>query len=190
MFNRLLSSAKLVEIGGSLPSGVAPNFVKELVLAANKKKVKVVLNLPESILAECMYGTNPFLVYPDLRENKSMFGLDIYNPEARLKIAQKLLEIGIEIVILKYGNLNYIVATQAEMWEGEIELEPSSVMIGVRDAVLAGFIHNYLEKKNLGEALKYGLGTGRSAAKNKMNYPNSKREVEEFLLMARVRKVG
>ncbi|MEE8637971.1 MAG: PfkB family carbohydrate kinase [Candidatus Margulisiibacteriota bacterium] len=189
-FDRLLTSAKLIEIGGSLPSGVAPNFVKELILAANKKKVKVVLNLPENIFAECMYDTNPFLVYPDLRENKSMFGLDIYNPEARLKIANKLLEIGVEIVMLKYGNLNYVVATRSEMWEGQIDLEETSVMIGVRDAVLAGFIHKYLEKENIGEALKYGLGAGRSSAKNRMNYPNSKNEVEEFLLMAKVRKVG
>ena len=189
-FERLLSSARLVEIGGSLPKGIAPNFIKEIIQAANKKKVQVVLNLPESTLQECMYGTNAFLIYPDLRENKSMFGLDIYQADARKKIAKKLLEIGTEIVILKYGNLNYMAATREEMWDGEIELEEKSIMIGVRDAVLAGFIHKFLEKRNLGEGLKYGLGAGRSAAKNKRNYPNSKTEAEEFLMMAKVRKVG
>ena len=38
-FDRLLNQAKLVEIGGSLPKGVAPNFLKELVTAAHKKKI-------------------------------------------------------------------------------------------------------------------------------------------------------
>ncbi len=189
-FERLLSSAKLIEIGGSLPKGVAPNFIKEIILAANRKKVPVVLNLPETILEECIYGTSPFLICPDLRENKSMFGLDIYDSGARHTIAKKLLEIGVEIAMLKYGNLKYVVASKEEIWDGEIELEEKSIMIGVRDAVLAGFIHKYLEKRNLGEALKYGLGAGRSAARNKMNYPNSKREAEEFLMMAKVRKVG
>jgi len=189
-FERLLSSAALVEIGGSLPKGVAPNFVKELVSLANKKKVKVVLNLPEKLLLECLSGTDLFIVYPDLRENKRMFGEDIYKPSARLNIAKELLKRGSEIVILKYGNLNYIVATKEEMWEGEIELPKSSVLIGVRDAMLAGFIHNYLAKNNVGEALKYALGSGRSAAKNIRNYPASKKEVEEFLLMAKVRKVS
>lgn len=189
-FERLLSSATLIEIGGSLPKGVAPNFVKELVVAANKKKVKIALNLPEKHLLECMQGTNIFIVSPDLRETKRMFGEDIYNAKARLKMAKELHNRGAEIVILKYGNLNYLVADKQEIWEGEIELGQSAVMIGIRDAVLAGFIHKYQETEKIGEALKYGLGSGRSAAKNKMNYPNSKKEVEEFLLMAKVRKVS
>lgn len=188
-FERLLLSAKLVEIGGSLPMGVPPHFIKELILIANGKKVRVVLNLPENILKECMYDTNPFLLDPDLRESKSMFGLDIYNAEARLKIVRKLLETGAEVILLNYGNLKYLTATKDELWEGEIDLEEKSILIGVRDAVLAGFIHKYLEKRELSAALKYGLGAGRSTASNKMNYPNSKKEAEEFALLAKVRRV-
>ncbi len=188
-FERLLSSADLVEIGGSLPKGVASNFIKELVVLANKHKVKVVLNLPEDLLLDSMQGTNSFIIYPDLRENKSMFGKDIYKSQARKEIANEILKRGAEIVILKYGNLNYTVFTKNEVWDGEIDLEASSILIGVRDAVLAGFIYKYKESGNLGEALKYGLGSGRSAAKNKVNHPGSKQEIEEFLLRAKVRKV-
>jgi len=189
-FERLLTSADLIEIGGSLPKGVTTNFLKELVVAANKKKAKVVLNLNEPMLLECMQDTQTYIVSPDLRESKHMFGLDIYKADARSKMVAEFLKRGAEIVILKYGNLNYLVATKDECWEGEIELGESAVMIGIRDAVLAGFIYQYQATKNLGEALKYGLGAGRSAAKNKMNYPASKKEVEEFLLMAKVRKVS
>ena len=188
-FERLLASADLVEIGGSLPNGVAPNFLKELVVMANKKNVKVVLNLPEDLLLECMQGTKIHLVYPDLRENKQMFGQDIYDSKARVEIKNELLKREVETVLLKYGNLKYEVSTNAETWDGEIDLAETSIMIGIRDAVLAGFIHKYSKKSNLGEALKYGLGAGRSAAKNKMNYPGSKAEIEEFLLQAKVRKV-
>jgi len=189
-FERLLASADLIEIGGSLPKGITTNFLKELVVTANKKTIKVVLNLNESMLLECMQDTQTYIVYPDLRESKRMFGLDIYKADTRKKMADELLKLGAEIVILKYGNLNYLVATKNECWEGEIELGESAIMIGIRDAVLAGFIYQYQATKNLGEALKYGLGAGRSAAKNKMNYPASKKEVEEFLLMAKVRKVA
>jgi tagatose 6-phosphate kinase len=189
-FERLLSSVDLVEIGGSLPSGVAPNFIRDLVTAANKKKIKVVLNLPEDCLQECMQGTKQFIVYPDLRENKTMFGKDIYDPQARLEMIKELRKKDVEIIILKFGNLNYIVASKDEIWEGEIELGDCTVMIGVRDAFLAGFIHKHLEKDNLGESLKYGLGAGRSAALNNRNHPKSKQEVDEFYLMAKVRKVG
>ncbi|MFH1361627.1 MAG: PfkB family carbohydrate kinase, partial [bacterium] len=188
-FERLLSSASLVEIGGSLPNGVAPNFLKELVDMANQKKVKVVLNLPEDMLVECMQGTTTYMAAPDLRESKKMFGKEIYDEKARIEIAEELQKRGAQIVILKYGNLNYYVTTKEEAWDGEIDLEKTSVMIGVRDAMLAGFIHNYQATGKLGEALKYSLGAGRSAANNKFNYPLSKEEIEEFLLRAKVRKV-
>jgi tagatose 6-phosphate kinase len=189
-FERLLSSVSLVEIGGSLPSGVAPNFIKELVITANKKKVKVVLNLPEDILQECMQGTKQFIVYPDLREDKSMFGKNIYDPKARLKMIEELRKKDVEIIILKFGNLKYLVASKNEIWEGEVELGECTVMIGVRDAFLAGFIHKYREKENLEEALKYGLGSGRSAALHNRNHPKSKEQIEEFFLMAKARKVA
>ncbi|MBW2739074.1 MAG: hypothetical protein JRE64_09545, partial [Deltaproteobacteria bacterium] len=145
-FKRLLHSAKLVEIGGSLPKGIPPNFINELILSAKKKKVKVVLNLQESILKECLDGTSFFIVCPDLRESCYIFGEDICSPASRPKAVQWLLNKGAEIVILKYGDLCYFVAKKDEAWEGEVEIEGSNViMLGVRDGMLAGFIHNYLK---------------------------------------------
>ncbi len=189
-FERLLPSAELVEFGGSFPEGVSYSFLKELVASASKKNVKVVLNLKERTLLDTMEGVKPYLVTPDLRESKSMFGQDIYRDKDRHKIIEELHKRGAKIVLLKYGNLNYLVSNGVEKWEGEIELGESRIMIGIRDAVLAGFIHKCLETNNLGEALKYGLGAGRSTAKNKRNHPNSKQEIEEFLLMAKVRKLA
>ena len=63
-------------------------------------------------------------------------------------------------------------------------------MIGIRDAFLAGFIHKYHDKNSLGEALKYGLGAGYATAHNNKNHPKSKKEVEEYYLMAKARKVS
>jgi 1-phosphofructokinase family hexose kinase len=189
-FERLLSSAEVVEIGGSLPKGVAPNFVKELVISANKKKTKVVLNLRETILKECLDGTEMFILCPDLREDRRIFGEDLTNPKSRPLVAEKLLNKGAEIVILNYGNLSYLVAKKDEAWEGEIETGEKPIMIGVQDGLLAGFMHSYLKTNNIGEALKHGLGTAFSTSRNKMSYPNSKKETEELRLMAKVRKVG
>ncbi len=190
-FKRLLHSAKLVEIGGSLPKGIPPNFINELILSANKKKVKVVLNLQESILKECLAGTSLFIVCPDLRETCYIFGEDLCNAASRHKAAQWLLNKGAEIVILKYGDLCYFVAKKDEVWEGEIGIEGSNViMLGVRDGMLAGFIHNYLKTNDIGEALKFGLGVALSTAQNKMSYLHSKKQAEELCVMAKLRKIA
>lgn len=188
-FERLLPSTELVEFGGSFPEGVSYAFLKELVTTANKKGIKVVLNLKERTLLDCMEGNRIFIAHPDLREGKKMFDKDIYKADGRDYIIEELHKRGAEIVLLKYGNLNYVVSNGQEKWDGEIELGESRIMIGIRDAVLAGFIFKFLETDSLGEALKYGLGAGRSAALNKRNYPNSKKEIEEFELLAKVRKV-
>jgi tagatose 6-phosphate kinase len=189
-FKRLLPSAKLVEIGGSLPEGTTPDFIKALILAANKKKVKVVLNLRESILKECMDSASLFIVCPDLRETCCVFGEDLRNSASRPEVAQQLLNKGAEIVILKYGDLGYFVAKKGESWEGEVEVGGSNViMLGVRDGMIAGFIHNYIKTNDIGEALKFGLGAALSTSRSKMNYLNSKKEAEELCLTAKVRKM-
>lgn len=188
-FERLLSNAELVEIGGSLPYGVSNSFLRELVTMANKAGVKVVLNLSEEILLQCLQAGSVYMVNPDLRESKKMFGQDIYREKSRAQIAEKLLSRGAQIVMLKYGNLNYLVASKEEQWQGELELSEASIMIGIRDAVLAGFISRYLQVGSLGEALKYGLGAGKSAARNIKNYPNSQEEAKELMLMSKVKKI-
>ncbi len=63
-------------------------------------------------------------------------------------------------------------------------------MLGVRDGLLAGFIHNYMKTNNIGEALKFGLGAALSTSRSKMNYLNSKKQAEELCLMANVRKIA
>ena len=188
-FERIISSASAVVIGGSLPSGVAPNFVRELILVAEKKKVKVILNVTETILNDCFNGISPFLVCPDLRESGTVYGIDIKDEKTCQEAAAGLFDKGAEIVLLNYGLLKYYAAAKGEAFAGETELDESTVMIGVDDSVLAGFVYKYLETKKIGEALKYGLGAGLSTSKNRMNYPASKNEVEELLLMAKVRKV-
>jgi len=190
IFERLLSSARIIEIGGSLPQGVHPAFVKELIQLANKKKIPVVLNIQEQILKECMEGTSLFIVNPDLRGCETILGKNICEAGMIRQVARELTGKGAEIAILNSHSFEYTVASKDEVWEGEIESGPTPNKLGVRDSFLAGFIHNYLIMRNLGEALKYGLGVALSTARNKMNYPNSKKEAEELRLMAKVRKVG
>ncbi len=189
-FERLLSNASVVVFGGSLPKGVSPTFLKELIQTANKKKVKVVLNAQEHIIKECMNGTKLFIVNPDLRGCENIMGKNICELKLRPQIAKELLDLGAEIVILNSESFKYTVANKDTLWEGEIEPGEAPNKLGVRDGLLAGFLHNYLATSNLGEALKYGLGAALSTAKTKYNHPTSKGDVEELRLMAKVRKVS
>lgn len=189
-FERLLSSAQVVEIGGSLPKGVSPNFVKELIQTANKKKVKVVLNVQEHILKECLGSTKIFIVNPDLRGCDTIMGKNICEPNMIPNIAKDLIANGTEIAILNSHSFGYTVASKEETWEGDIDPGKNPNKLGVRDALLAGFIYNYQSTNKVGEALKYGLGVALATARSKLNYPTSKKEAEELLLMAKVRKVS
>ena len=190
-FNRLLSSATLVEIGGSLPKGVPPIFVKELIDEANKKNVKVVVNLREGILQECLGKTDLFIINPDLRGCKDFLCKNMDNANTRKEAAKEILNKRVEIIMFNYDRFKYLVATKKEIWEGNIEPDKNEklIRIGTRDGMLAGFIHKYLATENLSEALKYGLAAALSTARNKLNYPNSKKEVDQLVSKAKVRKV-
>ena len=190
-YKRLLSSATVINIGGSLPKGIHPVFIKELVDEANKKGIKVVVSLKESILEEIWGKTKLFIVNPDLRECSDLFCKNMKNAEVRKQVAKEVLDKGAEIILFNYETFKYFVATKNETWEGEIEPDKGEnlVLIGTRDGMLAGFLKKYLEEQNVSSALKFGLATALSTAKNKLNYPNSKEEVEALVSKAKVRKV-
>jgi 1-phosphofructokinase family hexose kinase len=189
-FDRLLSIADVIEIGGSLPCGLEPKFVKDLILKARAKGKKVVLDLREPILKECLDVSGIFIVKPDVREKKRLFGNDLGDEKVRMGVVDDLLSKGSEIVILNYRKLNYLVASKSERYDGGIEYEESGVLIGVQDGMLAGFLHNYLKTGNIEDAFKYGLAAGLATERGKKNFPESRDQVEKLLPLCKVRKVG
>ena len=188
-YDRLLSICDIVEIGGSLPYGVKPNFVKELVIKAKAKNKKVVLDLMEPILKECLDVQGLFIIKPDVREKKYLFGKDLHNAKARMEIVEELQSKGAEVVILNYSKLNYLVLSRGEAYEGGIEVEEKGILIGVQDGMLAGFIHNYLSTGSIADAFRYGLASGLATERSKMNYPDSREHVEKLLSLFKIRKV-
>jgi len=189
-FDRLLSICEIVEIGGSLPSGVEPKFVKELIERAKAKKKKVILDLGEPILKELLDVSGLFIVKPDVREKKILFGRDLGDPDVRMAVAKDLRSKGAEMVILNYSKLNYLVVGDGEIYEGGIECEECGILIGVQDGMLAGFINGYLSEGNIEDAFKIGLASGLATERSKVNYPTSKTQVERLLSTSKIRKVG
>jgi len=189
-FERLLTQADIVEIGGSLPSGIDPGFVRELVLKAVKAGKKVVLDLLEPILKECVDIPGLFIVKPDVREKKVLFGKELGSPEVRLGLAREMQKSGAEVVILNYRKLHYLVAAGGEFYEGGIEAEQSGVLIGVQDGMLAGFMHSYLKSGNIEDAFKYALAAALATERSKVNYPTSGQDIERLLPSCKVRKVN
>ncbi len=188
-FQRLLSLSDLVEIGGSLPRGLDPSFVKELVLKAKAKNKKVVLDLAEPILKDCLDVPGLFIIKPDVRERKRIFGKDLGDADVRMQVAKDLRKNGTEVVILNYSKLNYLVIGEEGAYEGGIECEERGILIGVQDGMLAGFLHNYLSTGSIAEAFKYALAAGLATERSKMNYPTTKAQVEKLLPKCKIRKV-
>ena len=189
-FDRLLTVADVVEIGGSLPSGIEPKFVRELVLKARAKGKKVVLDLLEPILNECLDVPGLYIVKPDVREKKILFGKELGDKAVRMGVVKDLKSKGAEVVILNYKKLNYLVAVGGEFYEGGIKAEEHGLLIGVQDGMLAGFIHNYLKSGNAAESFKYALASGLATERSALNYPTSMSEVEKLLSSCEVRRVG
>jgi len=189
-FDRLLSICDVVEIGGSLPRGIEPKFVKELIVKAKAKNKKVVLELMEPILKECLEVQDLFIIKPDVREKKVLFGNDLGDKKVRMQVAMDLIGKGAEIVILNYSKLNYLVLGKGEAYEGGIEAEEAGILIGVQDGMLAGFMHNYLSIGDVAQAFKYALAAGLATERSKMNYPASRKDVEKLLSLSKIRKVG
>lgn len=190
VFDRLLEEADLVVIGGSLPAGVTAVFIRELMTAAARKRAKVALNVKENILKECLGQGELFLVKPDLEEGELFLGEDVRNPKGREKIIKELAAQQVASVILPWGYLEYLAASGQEVWQAKAESEGLSFFNGVQEAMFAGYLSRMMNRGSVAEALKFGLASALSTSHNRMNYPNSRSEVEQLADRVSLRKVN
>nr|MBA2404747.1 hypothetical protein [Bdellovibrionales bacterium] len=71
-----LDLPSLIVIGGSLPDGISPAFIKNIVTEFNKKDIPTFVDVPRKILKQTL-AAKPFFIKPNLTEFQEMTGKKI-----------------------------------------------------------------------------------------------------------------
>jgi len=180
-YKRVLNNVSTVMIAGSLPPGIDPVFVGELVDIANKKGVDVVFNVKDSLVQRVAVGRNFKIIKPDVRDTSKYLGLSFKEGTHRQKqAADAFNNKQAEIFILNHGPFQFYVSSPLKA----VEVYPKKKVtrlenvVATEDSFLAGFIASLNDGECLEDAARYGLATAISTGQSVNNFPNSINDIK------------
>lgn len=174
-----LNKDDLLVISGTVPKSL-PDNIYELILERIKDNgVTVIVDATKEILLNTL-KYHPLLVKPNKEELEEMFNVTINNDQELIDNASKLLKLGARNVIVSLGGDGALLV--GEGLAPTLRKAPQGKVVntvGAGDSLVAGFIAEYQDSKNIAKAFKQGIATGSASAFSE--YLATKEEVEALL---------
>jgi len=133
-----------VVVAGSLPRGISPEWLRELLLMLKSQGLKVALDSSGEALRAGLEAA-PWLVKPNTEELGEVLGQPVLDAAGQRGAAQRLLASGVEHVVVSQGE-------QGVTWFAAglaLHAQPSKVRIastvGAGDSLVAGMVHGLLQ---------------------------------------------
>ncbi len=158
---RLLHSAKMVVLGGSLPQNIKLEFYANLVFEARKKSVPVIAHVSSKYI-EPILSEHPNVLVPDLRSKHRLEGKPV-------NVLQALHDLGGEF-LQKSSKMDHVIFNNrienvlAMDKNRAFVLKPENLkinnMLGYADAYVAGYAHGLLNGWEFKESLRFASACG------------------------------
>jgi 1-phosphofructokinase family hexose kinase len=182
-----LRKAQWLMVCGSLPPGVPPSFYARLIVMAQEKKVKTLLDADGDALREGL-DARPTVVAPNQQEAERLLGRTLLTRAHFLEAASQIRAMGAESVLLSVGSRGAVGAFA----DGLLEALPPRIdalcPIGSGDALAAAYVWSASRKDKPAEALRWGVAAGTASARLPgMNFA-SLQQTEEIYRQVEVRR--
>jgi 6-phosphofructokinase 2 len=153
-------------ISGSLPPGVEPAFLVQVVRAAKAAGTKVVVDTSgpalQQVLAEGVYLTKP-----NVGELSRMAGVDELDNEAVAEAARELVRYNqCEIMVVSLGPQGACVITKDHVDHVPAPSVKKRSTVGAGDSMVAGLVYGLSTGLSLRETARLGVACGTAATMN------------------------
>ena len=174
-----LTKDDLLVISGTVPKSLPSNIYEMILERISGNGAEVIVDATKEILLNTL-KYHPLLVKPNKEELEEMFNVSINNDAELIENASKLIKLGARNVIVSLGGDGALLV--GEGLTPELRKAPQGKVVntvGAGDSLVAGFIAEYLDSRNIAKAFKQGIATGSASAFSE--YLATKSEVEALL---------
>lgn len=145
-------------------SGSAPKNMDKCIyfdLIENiKSKEKVILDVEGDLLKEGVKAS-PFLIKPNLDELNRTFNINCKNLKGCItQVRDLLINNNIKITIVSNGKEGSVLVTEEDAYFANVVNVKVKNTVGAGDAMVAGFVYKYNDKKDIVDSLKYATACG------------------------------
>ena len=156
-----LPEAVLMVLGGSLPPGAPADTYARLIRWARENDVRIILDTRAEALAEGVKA-QPYMIKPNIREVEQLLGRKVQTDQDVLEAGRKIIDQGIEVVVVSMGERGAIAISQQGAWKAIPPEVSKESTLGAGDSMVAGLAIGTSEHSALPESL--ALGTAAATA--------------------------
>lgn len=154
-----MKEENLLVLSGSLPKGIPEDFYKELILEANKRSCKVILDAEGKKFTEAIKAA-PYLIKPNIHELEKAFEVNIEDEKKLIEISKQILEYGVKYVVVSRGHEGSVMISKDKIIKAKgIKVKVGST-VGAGDSMVGALALSIEQGRSMEEALKLAAATG------------------------------
>ncbi|MCP3762609.1 1-phosphofructokinase [Domibacillus sp. A3M-37] len=158
-----LTERDWLHIGGSVPSSLPADYAGTLIDAARNKGARVVVDTSGAAL-KGLLPYNPFFIKPNHHELSELFDTEINTKEEAALIAKKLVDGGIENVIVSMGGDGAVFVNKEGAYYAESPKGTVKNTVGSGDSMVAAFMAKIDAGLKPHEAFHWAVAAGSATA--------------------------
>jgi 6-phosphofructokinase 2 len=161
-----INDAEFIVASGSLPEGIPTNIFGMIADIAKKKKAKFIVDTSGESLKDAV-NKGVFLLKPNLGELGYLAGKEDLKANEIVDAAKDLINKDrCEVVVVSMGASGAILITKNEIHQIIPPPVKRKSTVGAGDSMVAGIVLSLFQKRDLPEAVKFGVACGTAATMN------------------------
>ncbi|HVE42701.1 MAG TPA: 1-phosphofructokinase family hexose kinase [Planctomycetota bacterium] len=158
-----LPRARILVLSGSLPPGMGPEAVADLIQRARRHKVRSIVDVEKDVLAAAI-AAGADIVKPNLLEAAEYLGRPVAGVDAALSAAREIVSRGAGAAVLTMRGEGAVAVAGGRCWQVRAPKEDVVRAIGAGDSFAAGLAVGLLRGAELPEALRLAAAAGTATA--------------------------
>ncbi|WP_226665973.1 1-phosphofructokinase [Metabacillus litoralis] len=175
----------IVVLAGSIPGTLPTTIYNEIISICREKDIKVVADVSGEALREII-TEKPFLIKPNHHELGELFETQITSMKEALYYGEKLVDQGVEHVIVSLAEKGAILVTKNNHYIANVPKGKVLNSVGAGDSVVGGFMSAISKNHLTEEAFRIGVASGSATAFSLELC--TKEKVEELLPQVNIKK--
>lgn len=143
---------------GSAPKGVPTDIYQQMISRVKQKGSKTVLDADGELLRNGMKAC-PDIIKPNRYELEQYFGESAADDEILIGMGKKLLQMGIQMVVISLGKNGAIFMNESVTYGVPAVDAHVNSTVGAGDSLVAGLVYGICEKMPLEECIRLSVAT-------------------------------
>lgn len=159
-----LPSLDYLVISGSMPAGLAADFLPRVLRSAQQRGARCILDSGAETLRQGLTVGGLLLIKPNLHELSALAGVEISGPEQLVEAARGVLAGGrCEAMLVSLGAQGGLLVTAEQVERIAAPPVKKRSSVGAGDSLLAAMLLKHAAGASWSEAARYGVAAGSAA---------------------------